>query len=189
MRVEIAGLGSPIFGEGEGSWAIDAAAFKLFVKTLLKHFSRKSLYPPAPLMGGKGGFRMRTGDYFTVKYFTKRSVILNMISWGKRHAVIGAVYRLIHRTCTLLASSTGKPLRHAQARIRKQICGSWAFPFPFISPAPPAEGAHTGPGVFAIIAHWTWSPEMLSTIQYTGNRLRPFKQNNIFSFSSKKKSW
>lgn len=139
---------SDLLGEGEGSWAIDAAAFKLFVKNLLKHFARKNLHPPPQLMGGKGGSKMRTREYFTVKYCTKQSIILNMISWGKRHAIIGAVNQLIHRTCTLLASSTGKHQRHAQARIRKEICGSWAFPFPFI--APPWRSTCSG------FSHWSW---------------------------------
>lgn len=62
---------SNLWGGWEGSWATDAAAFKLFVKNLLKHFARKNLYPPPPLMGGKGGSKMRTGDYFTAKHYTR----------------------------------------------------------------------------------------------------------------------
>lgn len=81
MVLGIAGLGSPIFGEGEkGVEPLMLLLSSFLLKILLKHFDRKNLYPPPPLIGGKGGSKMRTGDYFTAKHYTKQSIIFNVTS-------------------------------------------------------------------------------------------------------------
>lgn len=149
MGLGIAGLGSPVFREGEkGVEPLMLLLASFLLKFCLSILLGRTCTYHHHLMGGKGGSKMRTGDYFTVKDYTKQSIIFNMISWGKRHAIIWAVYRLIRRTCTVLALSTGKYRRHAQARIQKQICGSWAFPFPFITP--PRRSTCRG------CSHWSW---------------------------------